>query len=481
LIRDLVYRVDRAIGEGVDEAVKRHHRRRLRKLGWEHALDAPAGGWADAEPSPRAGNAVEILIDGEEALPRIVAELRSAQSFVHVTGWHFTPGFELTRGESRVILRNLLAELAARIEVRVLAWAGAPLPLFRPSRSDCRAMRDELTRGTRVQCVLDAKERPMHCHHEKTIVVDGRLAFVGGMDLTSLDGDRFDLRDHPPRVELGWHDAVALLRGPVVADVADHFAARWTGVTGEALPAIAPPEPAGELEVQLVRTVPEGLYRGVERGSFSVLESYLRAFRSAQRLVYVENQFLWSPELVDVLDRKLRQPPSEEFRVVLVLPADPNDGGDETRGQLAQLTEADGGAGRLLACTLNARSAFGADPVYVHAKVCVVDDRWLTIGSANLNNHSLYNDTEVNVVVQDDALARETRLRLWSEHLELPISELDGDPTEIVDGLWTPIATEQLARRQRGLPPTHRLARLPHVSKRSMRLLGPVQGLLVDG
>jgi phosphatidylserine/phosphatidylglycerophosphate/cardiolipin synthase-like enzyme len=117
----------------------------------------------------------------------------------------------------------------------------------------------------------------------------------------------------------------------------------------------------------------------------------------------------------------------------------------------------------------------------VHAKVGIVDDTWLTIGSANLNEHSLFNDTEVNVVTCDPVLARQTRLRLWSEHLERPIDEVAGDPAGVVDGLWRPIAAEQLERRNRGERATHHLLELPGVSRRSMGLLGPVQGLVVDG
>ena len=87
----------------------------------------------------------------------------------------------------------------------------------------------------------------------------------------------------------------------------------------------------------------------------------------------------------------------------------------------------------------------------------------------------------MNVVTHDAALARQTRLRLWSEHLELPSKKLAGDPAQVIDDYWKPISKEQLERRQAGQPLTHRLVRLPHVSKRSERLLGPVQGLLLDG
>jgi phosphatidylserine/phosphatidylglycerophosphate/cardiolipin synthase-like enzyme len=117
----------------------------------------------------------------------------------------------------------------------------------------------------------------------------------------------------------------------------------------------------------------------------------------------------------------------------------------------------------------------------VHAKVGIVDDAWLTVGSANLNDHSLFNDIEVNVVTHDARLARATRLRLWSEHLELPEKEIRGSATEVVDRHWKPISAEHLDRRRSGRPRTHRLVRLPHVSRRTGRLLGPLQGLLVDG
>jgi phosphatidylserine/phosphatidylglycerophosphate/cardiolipin synthase-like enzyme len=429
----------------------------------------------------RAGNRIEILIDGEQALPRIAERLSAARSHVHVAGWFFTPEFVLCRDGEQVVLRNLLAELAERVEVRVLVWAGAPLPLFRPSRRDVRGMREQLVRHTRIDCRLDPRERPLHCHHEKIIVVDDEVAFVGGIDLTSEAGDRFDSNAHPARSSVGWHDATAQIAGPAVADVAEHFRLRWLEVSGEQLPEPLRHEPVGTVELQVVRTVPERIYRRLPRGEFSILESYLRALQSAERLIYLENQFLWSPEVARVLIAKLERPPRPDFRVLLLLPSKPNSGVDDTRGVLGELIDADGDGDRLLACTLYARLGNLADPVYVHAKIGIVDDRWLTIGSANLNEHSLFNDSEMNLVTHDPALARETRLRLWSEHLELPRARVTGDPTSVVDELWKPIAHEQLDRRKQGLPLTHRLVRLPHVSRRSARALGPLSGLLVDG
>jgi phosphatidylserine/phosphatidylglycerophosphate/cardiolipin synthase-like enzyme len=477
---DAGFRLDRAVGNGVTAAVRAKHRRRLARLG-NPALDAPAGGWAGDASPPRAGNDMRVLIDGEEALAAMVSEIRGARSHVHMTGWFMSPDFVLQDSASPVVLRTLLAEAAKRVEVRVLLWAGAPVPAFRPARREARRVRDELRQAGRIACALDARERPLHCHHEKTIVIDGRVAFVGGIDLTHLSGDRRDSSAHPPRARLGWHDTAARIEGPAVADVARHFALRWGAVTGQNVAVGDPPDTAGASTVQLVRTIPEHVYAACWDGSFGVLESYVRTLRAARRLIYLESQYLWSPEIVAVLAEKLRRPPDDRFRVVLVLPSKPKGGGDDTRGALAELMEADGEGGRVLACCLNAPSGTVADPVYVHSKLAVVDDARLIVGSANLNDHSLFNDTEACVVTDDPDLARGTRLRLWAEHLERGVDEVAGDPADLVDRVWRPVAEEQLARSRSGLPLSHRLMRLTHVSRRSDRLRGPLQGLFVDG
>jgi phosphatidylserine/phosphatidylglycerophosphate/cardiolipin synthase-like enzyme len=478
----LISRVDSAVGSAIEAAVQAKHRRRLRRLGWERALQPPDDSpWAAGDPPPRRGCSLEVLIDGAQALPAIAEALQGARRFVHLTGWHVAPHFELVRGEPPVVLGALLAELAERIDVRVLVWAGAPLPAFHPTRGEVRDAIRTLTRHTRIRCEPDPREHPVHCHHEKTICIDGELAFVGGIDLTDEAGDRFDSSAHAARRRLGWHDAAARLRGPAVSDVHDHFAARWHAVTGERIDRPGPPPPGGETTVQVVRTVAEDMYDALPRGDFRILESYMRALRAARRMIYLENQFLWSPEIVAVLADKLRRPPRDDFRLVVLLPAKANNGQDDTRGQLGVLAEADDGAGRFLAATIRSLSARRDDPLYVHAKVGIVDDDWLTVGSANLNAHSLLNDTEMNLVTDDGELARRTRVRLWAEHLELDEAQIAAsDPVELIDERWRPIAAEQLRRRDDGEPPTHRLCALPGVSRRASRLLGPLEGLTDD-
>jgi phosphatidylserine/phosphatidylglycerophosphate/cardiolipin synthase-like enzyme len=483
-----VARADALLGDAIEAIVKRHHRRRLRRLGHPQVLEpTPSSSlWASGDPPPRPGCKVEVLVDGATALPAIAQALRAARSHVHITGWHLAPHFELVRGEHPTAIGPLLAELAEHIDVRVLVWAGSPVPVFHPTRKEVEAAVAKLTRDTKIKAYTDPREHPFHCHHEKTLVIDDEVAFVNGIDMTDQAGDRYDTSDHPARRKLGWHDVGTRIEGPAVADVANHFIMRWREVSGEQLPVpvVALPVAAEHAStVQVVRTVAEDMYDAVPKGDFRILESYVRALRSAKSYIYLENQFLWSPEIVEILTDKLAHPPADDFRLVVLLPARANNGQDDTRGQLAILADADDhGNPHFLATTLRSRSGTRDDPLYVHAKVGIVDDRWLTIGSANLNAHSLLNDTEMNIVTDDAVLARATRERLWAEHLEVALDDIaDRQPQQVIDERWRPIAMEQLERRDAGRPPTHRLVALPGVSKRSRRLLGPLQGIVDDG
>jgi phosphatidylserine/phosphatidylglycerophosphate/cardiolipin synthase-like enzyme len=474
---------DRALGDAVEATILLQHSRRLSKLGHGASVSPPQDGslWATGDPPPRKGNMLEVLIDGEEVLPAIAQAIRSARSHVHIAGWSITPPFELTRRERPTVVRELLADVSRGVDVRVILWAGSPVPVIRPDRRDVRRARHELASGSRVKVALDAREHLVHCHHEKLVVIDDDLAFVGGLDLTDRDGDRYDTRLHPDRGRMGWHDLAFRIQGPLVGDIASHFAARWRAVTGEQLPHPAVPSELGETEAQFVRTLPEGVYPFAPRGDFRILESYVRALRSAQRLIYIENQFLWAPEIVSLLAAKLRRPSHPDFRLVVVIPSRANQGQENTKGQLQVLADADGDAGRFTASTISAVRGGGAGRVYVHAKAAIVDDRWLTIGSANLNGRGLFNDTEANVVTHDASLAQSTRLRLWAEHLECPIAEVDQDPAQVIDRLWRPKARHERERAEHGKTRTSRLIEIPARSYRAERLLSALDGLVVDG
>ncbi len=165
-------------------------------------------------------------------------------------------------GDRPVVVRDLLAEAARRVDVRVLLWAGAPIPVFRPSRRAVRAVRDELAarRPDPLRAGQARAAASLPPREDRDRRRPGRVRRRDRLDVAGRRPPRL-ASSHPPRAALGWHDAAVRIDGPLVADVADHFAMRWAAVTGERLAPAAIPDPAGDgVTAQFVRTCPEHVY-----------------------------------------------------------------------------------------------------------------------------------------------------------------------------------------------------------------------------
>jgi phosphatidylserine/phosphatidylglycerophosphate/cardiolipin synthase-like enzyme len=387
------------------------------------------------------------------AIYRAVA---AAERSVYIADWFLSPDLELVRGADQaplaalarrtggsVILKDLLASLAGRVDVRVLLWGGSLL--FHPTVFQVRATQRALQRASpHIKCANE------------------RVAFVGGIDLTDLEADRWDLPGHPLRARVNWHDVQLRLEGPAVADLVRNYRQRWPGEwAGEE--ALAPPALAGANgaeTVQVLRTIPAGHYAAVPRGEYSYFEAYCRAIHSAARFLYIEDQYLWSPELVAVLEEAIQRRRPGPFRVVVVLPGHPNVGKLDTDLHVRRLVAADAGRGVFrpytlyTSGTLPGQRALCYQPVYVHSKVLVADDTWSIVGSANLNGRSMAGDTELGVLVHGCATARRLRLGLWSEHLARPEEAVAAEgPIRFLDEVWHPAALAQQERlRQRRGP-----------------------------
>jgi phosphatidylserine/phosphatidylglycerophosphate/cardiolipin synthase-like enzyme len=240
--------------------------------------------------------------------------------------------------------------------------------------------------------------------------------------------------------------------------------------------------------VQIVRTIPAKDYRFAPQGEFGIAWAYQQAFRSAHSYIYLENQYLWSPAVVKELIAALQREDNPDFRIVVVLPAHPNVGKGDTDTHVAMLRTADQGRGRVQVFSLytaapDASRTWVYKPIYVHAKVAVIDDRWYMVGSANLNQRGLEGDSELNAQVLDAQQARDLRLRLWSEHLGLPRETIATlTPAQAIDQLWTPLGTH--ARQTvdgRGGPLRTSVV---HYQKGSMPgdlSLGELEARLLDG
>ena len=424
--------------------------------------------WYEKGTPPCRYNTLRALIDGKEAFEAMLEAITGAEHYVYIAGWALTPTFALDRADDRPspegLLSGVLARVSERVPVKIIVWQGSTL-LFQPSKKLTTQARDELLQeAPRLDIRLDGEAHATHCHHQKAVVVDGQVGFVGGLDLTTLEGDRWDIPGHPLRFGRGWHDVALRIEGEAVADLEANFRQRWFEVTKERnLPHRDPAiDPAWRTPCQVVRTIPKRTYRFARKGEFGIADAYRDAIARARRFVYLENQYLWAPEIVESLAEALERNKEGRFRVVVVLPARADFGKYDNDKQIDYLREVDDGRGMFHAYSLYSGGpapgpfGFGFVPIYVHAKVAIIDDEWYTVGSANLNRRGLATDTEMNVHAIDPDGARALRLRLWAEHLRAEEADLVGaDPRDLVDTRWVPRAAEveKLVAEKRGILP----------------------------
>ncbi|MGA8256261.1 MAG: phospholipase D family protein [Nocardioides sp.] len=436
------------------------------------------------------GNLVRPLIHGgtyfAELYQRI--EATNAGDTIVFTDWQGDSDERLT-GEPGSEVLAVLGRAAARgVEVRGLVWhsraaaaAGAP-----GDNSDFSAR----LRALGIEAWLDMRVRNRGSHHQKLVVLRHRddptrdVAYVGGIDLchSRRDDENHggDPQADPMAEEYGanppWHDLQAAISGPAVHDVETVFRERWedpapldgsprrwrglgrragrhtsaTRIPGpSALPIQSPPPPAvpdGSHVVQLLRTYPtlpsSRAYPFARSGERSVARGYTKAIERARQLIYVEDQYLWGRHLGEMLSSVLAKNP--ELLLMAVVPLYPDLEG--TLGRLPQLE------GRRRAMQVLMRDApeqvaiYGLEnhsgtPVYVHAKACVIDDTWTSIGSDNLNRRSWTHDSELSAVVLDRQgefgqgdFGRRLRLTLAAEHLDRAASDA-SDTTAATDAM----------------------------------------------
>ena len=291
------------------------------------------------------------------------------------------------------------------------------------------------------------KKMVLGVSHEKLIVVDGKQAFCGGMELMNV------YKDSSPKHKGTRHDVHALITGPAVKQFERHFVRHWRQAmtqrrTVKYTPAVKdlpdprdhfdPDEQRHAVQVASTRSIAAAaipFYQTKERG---IYDAYLDAVSRAKRYIYIENQYFRDKGLAHAIVQRLGA--ERNLRVILVLPVRPEETKSMATDHAVAVQKetldvlAAGGKGRIGVFSLRVPNGF----IYVHAKVMLVDDKWLTIGTANTDPRSFLIDDEINLVVRDDELAKKLRLRLWEEHFqpnEALRKKLAGDPATFLD-LW---------------------------------------------
>ncbi|WP_281826645.1 phospholipase D-like domain-containing protein [Jannaschia rubra] len=394
-----------------------------------------------------------LIVDAADYFLHLRTALIGAEQAIYLIGWDFDLRIEMVPGQGDADgnapdgwpnrLGDFLEAVVDRrpdVQLHILKWDGAMVAEIATQAWETLSLK---MASKRIHFALNSHHPAGACHHQKIVVVDDRLAFCGGIDVTT---ERWDTRDHAPDDDRRtnpdgsshgpWHDVTTALLGPVARALGDLGRLRWEAATGERLPV---PQAQGSLpwpddlipdfedvEVGIARTAPR--YHG-EPLINEIEELYLASIRAARHTIYVESQYLAAGSLCEAMEARLAEPDGPEIVIVNPLEAESfleDEAMHSIRSRMMQrLHDADarGGGGRF-AIFYPVNDA--GTSIYVHAKVFIVDDRILRVGSSNVDNRSMGFDTECDIAI--DAKTTADRDRIRTIMLSLLAEHLDCDP-----------------------------------------------------
>lgn len=387
------------------------------------------------------------LVDADAYFSALRDSIGKAEREILIAGWDIDSRTELIRDPDHPDFPSpLAATLEALVDdkpelhVYVLSWDFSVIYVLERELLPARSFGWQ--KSDRLHFELDGRHPVGASQHQKIVVIDGVLAYSGGIDLTKA---RWDTRQHAaddPRREdpdghsyRPFHDVQAIVSGEPAADLRELLSARWQNATGEPLPDLDPaadgeslwPEGVSvqgkQVDTAIART---WVQPDSGRDIREVRQLYLDTIAAANRYIYIENQYFTSPEIADALAARLQDDDPPE--IAIVMPG-------ETSGWLEQATmdvlrnqaldrliQADRhGKLRILSPVLD---ELGDSAINVHAKIMVVDGRSVRIGSANLSQRSMGLDTECDIVVADEGNAGLLAADLLAEHMGADAGEV---------------------------------------------------------
>jgi cardiolipin synthase len=339
----------------------------------EPAFSATLGAYSGS--AAVSGNRVEILLNGDGIFPAKLRAIRSARKNINYAQYVFD------EGQPSVDIANALAERCrAGITVNLLLDGVGTLTM----PGEYRKLLQEA--GCRLETFRPlnplAFDRFNYRNHRRILVVDGRVGITGGSGTSGKWGGNGQTPDH-------WRDTDVWVEGPVVEQVQGAFAENWLEATGVAIGGSdyfpRPLESKGTVAAQAVRSSPSG-------GSAAMYVVFLLAMTSAQRSIYITNPyFLPDNKMIDTLVASARR----GVRVVVLLPGaiDHNLVRQASRSELGRLLEA-------------GVEIYEYRAAMLHAKTMVVDGRWATVGSTNLDRRSFDLNDELNLVMYNETVAQ---------------------------------------------------------------------------
>ncbi|WP_436025763.1 VTT domain-containing protein [Trinickia sp. LjRoot230] len=405
--------------------------------------------------SIRHADRFALLIDAQAYFSALREALTKAQRTIFIVGWDINSRMKLVPEGADdgwpEPLGEFLQALAAarrRLRIYILAWDFAMIYAFEREwlpvyQTGWRAHHGVLFR-------LDGTHPRGASHHQKFVVIDDRLAFVGGLDLTR---SRWDTPAHAPddarrRDPNGtaygpFHDVQTMFDGDAARAIGELARARWQASCGRriairaqrSLDDSADPWPSEaridlpDVLLGISLTAPPYRSRMPTQQVRALTADFIAA---AQRSIYIENQYFTAAVVREALCERLAEPDGPNVAVIV------------PRMQSGWLQEATMGVlrARLHRALVDADrhdryrmycphiDGLGSGCLNIHSKVMIVDDTLMTVGSANLNNRSMVLDTECNIAIDSNGDARvraviaEWRNRLLAEHLDVPVDDI---------------------------------------------------------
>lgn len=397
-----------------------------------------------------------LLIDGRDYYQAFYHAAKTADHYLLISGWQFTSNVALLRGADAqgadgalgfLEFLNQLCERKSGLHIYLLAWDYSMIYSL-----DREWFQDWIFNGKtneRLRFCYDRADAFDASHHQKFVVVDGSLGFVGGLDLCASRWDERDHRaDNALRVDSDgksyrtFHDLQTYHTGPLVGQLAELFQQRWQTVCGDCLVLPVPERTPNSLPFQasidigpatvaISRT--EVKANNHDKPILEIRQLFIDAIDAAEQLIYIENQYCSSEAIGKALIERMKQRRRPRLQIVLIIAKAAEAFLEQLSIDIAQsriirsLRETAADTGHALGIYYPASAdAEGAEvDTYIHSKLLLVDDRFLSVGSANINNRSMGYDTELNVAWDDvpgsalSAKIRSVRVDLLAEHTGL--------------------------------------------------------------
>jgi phospholipase D1/2 len=384
-------------------------------------LELGRNAWRVAQPE-----AAGILVDSALYYRAFYEAALRARKSIILSGWQFDRGVPLLRGDdappgAEVRLLKFLNELCEQkpeLEICILAWDFHVV--FSLEREWMQTLYFEYATNERLHFRFDNTQAAQGAHHQKFVVIDRTVSFVGGIDLCEARwDDRRHLAVNPLRLSHGapvkpYHDVQAYLVGCNPADtLRELFVDRWARTEGAPLTL----QPCNEDETRAYRPPPGALPLGSTPVAFSRTDArgpqhtvrevehlLTEAIGAADQLIYVETQYFSSRAICDAFVSRMEASSRPRLEIVVILNPKPEAMKEELAIGLRQakiltrLARAAADTGHHLG--VYSTLCEGTEPdrpsTYIHAKLLSIDDRFLTVGSANLTNRSMGVDTELH-------------------------------------------------------------------------------------